>query len=91
MPGNISLSATKGLNCVATRPSGRIGGVEEREVWRYESSAGERRTCWSPEGAIFLFRPRGVLMNEERMRNRCRGYFRAIMVSVIRCVSLLGA
>lgn len=31
VPGRISVSATRGRNCVALRPSGRIGGVRERE------------------------------------------------------------
>ena len=51
MPGKISLSAIKGRNCVAVRPSGRIGGNEESEEERYDSSAGERRICWL-DGAI---------------------------------------
>jgi hypothetical protein len=38
----MAASATRGRNCVGERPSGRMGGVAEREVWRYESSAGER-------------------------------------------------
>ena len=40
--GRMSVSATKGRNWVAVRPSGRTGGVRDNEVWRYESSAGER-------------------------------------------------
>ena len=40
--GRMSASATRGRNCVGERPSGRIGGEADREVWREESSAGER-------------------------------------------------
>lgn len=52
VPGRMSHSATRGRNCVAVRPSGRMGGCEEREEERYESSAGERRICWVLCGAI---------------------------------------
>jgi len=34
---------------VGLRASGRIGGANERDVWRYESSAGERRVA---DGAV---------------------------------------
>lgn len=35
------VSALRGRNCVEFRESGLTGGEEEREVYRYDSSAGE--------------------------------------------------
>jgi hypothetical protein len=32
--GRISVSATRGRNCVVVRPSGRTGGSCWREMWR---------------------------------------------------------
>lgn len=52
VPGKMSLSAINGRNWLAVRASGRIGGLCERDVWRYESSAGLSRTCWVADGAI---------------------------------------
>jgi len=40
--GKTSVSALSGRKAVADLESGLIGGVSEREAWRYESSAGER-------------------------------------------------
>jgi hypothetical protein len=42
----------RGLNCVRVRPSGRTGGFSERDECRYDSSAGERRSC-DVVGAMF--------------------------------------
>ena len=39
--GSMPVSALKGRKSVAERESARIGGWEESDVWRYESSAGE--------------------------------------------------
>lgn len=43
VPGSMPVSAVRGRNWVGLRPSGRIGVGRESEVWRYASSAGERR------------------------------------------------
>ncbi len=40
--GRRSVSARRGRKSVGERKSGRRDGVWEREVWRYDSSAGER-------------------------------------------------
>lgn len=53
--GKISVSAIRGRNWLDVRPSGRIGGVRESEVCKYESSAGLRRTCWVADGAMVAF------------------------------------
>ncbi|KAH0498619.1 hypothetical protein TgHK011_005864 [Trichoderma gracile] len=47
VPGRIPVSAVSGRNCFDVRPSGRIGGLRERELWRYASSAGDRSVCWA--------------------------------------------
>ena len=54
--GRISVSALKARNCVEVRESGRTGGLCEREVWRYASSAGEKEkdgmTLGTGEGGL---------------------------------------
>jgi hypothetical protein len=52
VPGRMLVSAIRGRNWFGVRASGRIGGVREREVCRYESSAGLRRTWCVADGAI---------------------------------------
>lgn len=47
VPGRIPVSAVSGRNCFAVLPSGRIGGLRERELWRYASSAGDKSVCWA--------------------------------------------
>ena len=49
--GRISVSAISGRNVAGERPSGRMGGVDDRDVCRYDSSAGDSRVC-APAGAI---------------------------------------
>lgn len=52
----MSVSAMSGRNCVGVRESGRTGGVWESEVWRYDSSAGDRSWVVDVSGIVLFYR-----------------------------------